>query len=1016
MEALAAISLAGNILQFVDFARVLLSNCVSLYRSRNGCLSVNAELELITTDLRALVSKWRYARITGSADELVCLTQAQSEEQKAFESICEGAEDIAKEIISKLESLKVKGRKGDLKETVKKAVKSLWTEGEIDVLVGRLAAFKEALQTRVILNLRYVRDRAYLQNSDFTSKKLDSQALAISDLFNAIDTQSQALTISLLENSNSTSSDTANTLARLISRLEATNRDEHQRTRDLIIQSFNNNDEKTDSGVDQVTAEVEMLIISKGEEEKIRSTVCQQLLESLSYSEMSTRYEEVVQAHSTTFHWIFCEPTTSQRPWHSFVQWLRGEGCLYWIAGKAGAGKSTLMKYILEDNRTKQYLEIWAREHQPAGSSLCFANFFFWNSGSVVQRSQKGLLRALLHQVLERFPDLGHIVFPERWAKIYSATVDNALVPRSATSWSLSQLEHGMEQILHQKRKQLQLFILIDGLDEFEGDHEEISIFFRDLVNRNPWSVKICLSSRPLVSFQHVFRGFPCLHLQDLTQRDIYKYVTEKLHSNNSFRTLARQDHKSASELITEILDAADGVFLWVKLVINSLLRGLRNLDDMSDLQRRLREFPTELESLYAHIMSKIEPCYLEWASKTFQIARAARELDEDPFKEIQLWGGRGQPKLRPRPQPLTLSALYLSLHGDVQGPTWLDKDHPALNFSRVAWATLEVRLTARCAGLLEVPPHSIERAVGPLSPVVYLHRTARDFLERPKYWPTVLAYISRPIFDPQSAMMKAYACSLMINHDADGRREEILQMKQRARTMLLSAYHVYSSSVPQVANIALFDSSDKIMALNTGPYPHWSNVMLSNELIGMEIPHFLACATLFNLNSYVNEKLSQTTQSTTPRKASRLLACLLDNMDFKSGARLPLPSITMISILIRHGADPNYKERNSNSLWWAKLTAWENCLKQCSLLFAQSNIFRCLSLEVGYLSILKALLLAGGDHNIEVSREDDKYEGLKLPVLDFVKEVLSPNVSAESKQIVTDIKIVLDKNSPPAV
>lgn len=855
----------------------------------------------------------------------------------------------------------------------------------------------------------------YYQTSDLKSDKLDAQALSISDLFNTIDRQSQSLTLSLLRNGNSITHDTSNTLTQLLSRLEATNMDEHQRTRDLITQRFKKDTDNIDSDVDEVTTDMEMLVISRVEEETIRDTVCQQLLESLSYPEMSTRYEEVVQAHSSTFDWIFCEPTSSQRAWHSFVQWLRGEGCLYWIPGKAGSGKSTLTKHILDDNRTQQLLRKWKGGCQSAEISLCFASFFFWNSGSERQRSQTGLLRALLCQVLESLPDLGHIIFPERWAKIYSARVNKTPVPRSAILWSLPQLKDGIEQILLQKRKQVKLFLLIDGLDEFEGDHEEILIFFRDLIGIDPKSIKICISSRPLVTFQHFFRGFPCLHLQDLNKRDIYEYVTARLHSNDSFQILAKRDPQSASELRTEILSAADGVFLWVKLVVDSLLRGLRNLDDISDLQRRLREFPIELEPLYAHIMSKIEHIYLDWASKTFQIVRAARELDEDPFNELEFWEGKRRYEFRPRPQPLTLSALYLSLNRDAQGPTWLDEHDPALNFSLVSWTDLKVQLTARCAGLLEVHILSTERAVGPLSPIVYLHRTARDFLERPRYWPVILAHTSGTSFDPHSAMMKAYAYSLSTHHDLVTRQDEIVQLKQRATSMLLSAYHAYSNSVAQTANLALFDSSDKLMAFKTGPYPHWSNLMLRNDLLGMELPHFRACATLFNLYSYVDERLSQNSKLKATLRASRLLACLLDHMSFESGPSLPLPSITMISILVRHGADPNYRERSSNSIWWTSLTPWENGLTQCSSLFAHSNISRCVSLEIKYLSILKALLLAGGDHRVEVTREINKAKDSRLSVLDFVTKVLLPNACAESRHIVTDIKIALQKEGRQA-
>jgi hypothetical protein len=71
--------------------------------------------------------------------------------------------------------------------------------------------------------------------------------------------------------------------------------------------------------------------------------------------------------------------------------------------------------------------------------------------------------------------------------------------------------------------------------------------------------------------------------------------------------------------------------------------------------------------------------------------------------------------------------------------------------------------------------------------------------------------------------------------------------------------------------------------------------------------------------------------------------------------------------------------------------------------------------LEIKYLSILKALLLAGGDHRVEVTREINKAKDSRLSVLDFVTKVLLPNACAESRHIVTDIKIALQKEGRQA-
>jgi hypothetical protein len=51
---------------------------------------------------------------------------------------------------------------------------------------------------------------------------------------------------------------------------------------------------------------------------------------------------------------------------------------------------------------------------------------------------------------------------------------------------------------------------------------------------------------------------------------------------------LTEQDLLATKELINKFGTAASGVFLWVKLVVSSLLSGLGQHDDISYLQKRL--------------------------------------------------------------------------------------------------------------------------------------------------------------------------------------------------------------------------------------------------------------------------------------------------------------------------------------------------------------------------------------------------------------------------------------------
>lgn len=65
-------------------------------------------------------------------------------------------------------------------------------------------------------------------------------------------------------------------------------------------------------------------------------------------------------------------------------------------------------------------------------------------------------------------------------------------------------------------------------------------------------------------------------------------------------------------------------VFLWVTLVVNSLIEGLQNRDDMKTLRSRLSVLPAGLKPLYKRMIDQIEPLYHEKAGRTFDMVRLA--------------------------------------------------------------------------------------------------------------------------------------------------------------------------------------------------------------------------------------------------------------------------------------------------------------------------------------------------------------------------------------------------------
>ena len=93
--------------------------------------------------------------------------------------------------------------------------------------------------------------------------------------------------------------------------------------------------------------------------------------------------------------------------------------------------------------------------------------------------------------------------------------------------------------------------------------------------------------------------------------------------ADSDYTRLAAIDAR-CKELVNEIASNAQGVFLWVRLVVNELLLGLGSEDDVGDLQKRLRRFPNDLEDYYHLMLRSIYGIYREEAAELFQLTKEA--------------------------------------------------------------------------------------------------------------------------------------------------------------------------------------------------------------------------------------------------------------------------------------------------------------------------------------------------------------------------------------------------------
>jgi hypothetical protein len=275
-------------------------------------------------------------------------------------------------------------------------------------------------------------------------------------------------------------------------------------------------------------------------------------------------------------------------------QWLQSSNDIFWIYGKAGSGKSTLMKFLFEHEQTRAHLDTWAH------GKVTIAASFFWSAGSDLEKSHVGLLRALLYQILDQHPELIQLIFPERWTAVLRS-------PTHQKPWTEKELLIALKLLSQAPTSSLRLFFLIDGLDEFSGDHQDLIESLREL-NNSP-AIKICVSSRPWIVFESAYgSNLRCsMELHDPTVRDIDICIATRLESLHDHGVLTGEELKVLGD---EIRTRAQGVFLWVTLSIKDLRRGIGKRDSMFVLQERLANYPSELHDFYQHILDSIDPVY----------------------------------------------------------------------------------------------------------------------------------------------------------------------------------------------------------------------------------------------------------------------------------------------------------------------------------------------------------------------------------------------------------------------
>ncbi|KAK6064177.1 SERAC1 [Seiridium cupressi] len=257
---------------------------------------------------------------------------------------------------------------------------------------------------------------------------------------------------------------------------------------------------------------------------------------SLHAPERDHRLEQIERKFRNTFDWVYDQSESR------FSDWLQTESGLFWINGKQGPGKSTLMKFIFQDKRTSDLLHSWN------GDGMTRVAFFFHYRGTTLQKSFEDLLRSILSQIISKY---------SRLCGFLQHLFDHS--PLNSDDWTLQKLQKGFHEILEQSVEPLRLCLFIDALDEYDGPLEFICNFplkVGSIKSTTDEQVKICFSSRPWNIFVDHFRGIPGFSIQEFTTTDIWDYCLGTIKGERLSTALLE-------ELLSEIVERSRDVFLF---------------------------------------------------------------------------------------------------------------------------------------------------------------------------------------------------------------------------------------------------------------------------------------------------------------------------------------------------------------------------------------------------------------------------------------------------------------------
>jgi hypothetical protein len=335
---------------------------------------------------------------------------------------------------------------------------------------------------------------------------------------------------------------------------------------------------------------------------------------------MTQRRKSANRAHPGTCNWIL-----SDAP---YQKWLEMQCGLLWIKGNPGSGKSTIMAFLFEDMirvsaergqcntvpklynyqlKLNESLKLEPRLDKlpPTDDRDIFVlSYFFHGRGSSLEKTQIGMFRSLLHQLLTTLA--AEDPLDPICDKVSKAFLENSACGHG-WEWQVEEVQRLFSETIMPMAKRQRVGIIVDALDEAGAEAANELLTHFDWLTRKMREAetegRICISCRHYPVLEANIPGYT-IALDGRNFKDIKSYVTQETELN--IPTKNEHGKRAQKHVIETITSKAGSLFQWACLITPMAIRYHLDGESLDWIRQQLAKVPPGLSEVYQHIFTAI--------------------------------------------------------------------------------------------------------------------------------------------------------------------------------------------------------------------------------------------------------------------------------------------------------------------------------------------------------------------------------------------------------------------------